>query len=195
MLLVTVAAPLFVLGAPGRVLLWALPASARRTTGRVWRRLDRSTTALWHPLMAAGLYAVTLWLWHVPVLYEIALRDPVVHDLQHLSFFATACVFWRVLLGAASRRLHPLGAVFCLFATSLHASALGVLLTMSPRAWYVSYAGTTAAWGLTPLEDQQLAGLIMWMPACLVYALLALAIIAVWLQGQAGPDREERSCA
>jgi cytochrome c oxidase assembly factor CtaG len=190
MLLMVVAAPLFVLGVPGLVLTWGLPQHWRPMAGSWRRSLDAD--ALGRPLLPWGLYAATLWVWHLPVLYQAALADPLVHDAQHLSFFAAACLFWRVLLDPLRRRrLHPVMAVIVLFTTSLHAALLGVFMTLSPALWYDVYAGRTAAWGLTPLEDQQLAGLIMWMPACLVYPAVAAAVFGLWLAALSETDRRE----
>ncbi len=188
LLLMMVAAPLFVVGAPSQVLLRGLSPLWQRAIGAGRRRLNRlGFRGLWQPQVAWVMYAAVMWLWHLPSLYDAALRNPVLHDVQHLSFFGAAILFWRPLLEPARRRrLHPAAAVLYLFTTSLQASALGIFLTFAPRAWY-SYAGTTAAWGFTPLEDQQLAGLIMWMPACLVYALAAIAVFGVWLARQAEP--------
>lgn len=192
MLLTTVAALLFVLGSPTFVLAWGL------SEGRQWgssfftfafRLLQESS--LWQPLFVWALFAVTLWAWHHPALYQAALSDPMMHDAQHVSFFVAACLFWRACLDPLSgRRLSPPGAVPYLFTTALHASALGVFLTLSPRVWYADYATRTAAWGLTPLEDQQLAGLIMWMPACLIYPAAAVALIGTWLTRLDGVSRK-----
>ena len=66
--------------------------------------------------------------------------------------------------------------------TSVHSGALGALITLARSVWYPSYAGLTSSWGLTPLEDQQLGGLIMWIPAGLVYLIAGLALFAGWLR-------------
>ena len=180
MLIMVVAAPLFVLGVPGLVLTWGLPRRWRRIAGG-WRQwLDADVFG--RPLLPSLMYAAALWIWHLPVMYEAALADPLVHDAQHLSFFIAACLFWRLLLDPLRRlRLHPVAAMLILFATALHAALLGVFMTLSPVLWYDVYVGRTAAWGLTPLSDQQLAGLIMWMPACLVYPAVAAAVFGRWL--------------
>jgi putative membrane protein len=184
MLLITVAAPLFILGSPSFVLAWELPWGSQEW-GNSFKtfafRLVQEPT-LWQPLFTWVLFAGTLWTWHHPALYQAALRDPLMHDAQHLSFFVVACLFWRVCLDPLSnRRMSPPAALAYLFTTSLHASALGVFFTLSPRAWYVDYATRTGSWGLTPLEDQQLAGLIMWMPACLIYPAVAAVLFGTWL--------------
>lgn len=181
MLLMVVAAPLFVLGSPGQVLIWCVPSEWRPAIARGSRSLI--VPALHQPLLPWVLHAAALWFWHWPAAYQAALFDPLVHDAQHLCFFIVASLYWRGLLAPLRRRqLQPLTAVGSLFATSLQAMLLGIFLALSPEIWYAAYHWRTAAWGLTPLEDQQLAGFIMWMPACLVYPALAAVILGRWLQ-------------
>ncbi len=186
MLLMMVAAPLLVLGHPSLAFLWALPPASRQVFGHVSRRMGKWRGCwypFWQPAMAWILFALTLWLWHLPALYQAALRNQGIHDLQHLFFFGTAALYWRVLLDPVGRiRLNRGLGVLYLFTTSLHATILGVFMALSPRIWYSDYAGRTPAWGLTPLEDQHLAGLIMWMPACTLYAMAAIGIFALWLR-------------
>jgi cytochrome c2 len=128
------------------------------------------------------LHAAALWIWHIPRLFQATLTSELAHASQHLSFFGTALCFWWALL---TRQQGPQGqgvAVLAVFTTALHSSLLGALLTLAPTPWYPAYAHTTAAWGLTPLEDQQLGGLVMWIPAGAVYLLAALALGAGWLR-------------
>lgn len=185
MVLMNVAAPLFVVGAPGRVLLWALNPTDRAAVGRTRHALARNGVPryfFWQPVTLWVLYAAVLWVWHLPRLYEAALRSEVVHDLQHLMFFAASALFWRVLFDPIGRlRMARASAVVYLFLTSLHATVLGVFMALAPRLWYPTYAGRTEPWGLSALEDQQLAGYIMWMPACMVYAVIAAWLFASWL--------------
>lgn len=185
MLLMNVAAPLLVLGLPGMALLWTLPLEARRKVG-TWRRHVRPGRALyyllWQPLLLWCLYAAVLWVWHLPGLYIAALHHELFHDFQHLTFLVVSCLFWRVLLDPVSRmRLSRVATVLYLFFTSLHATVLGVFMALAPAVWYPTYEGRTIAWNLTALEDQQLAGLIMWMPACMVYAIVVALVVAFWL--------------
>jgi putative membrane protein len=175
MLVMNVAAPLLALGSPGLVILHGVPAPYRGALGRTLNRLDPPGAGI--PWL---LYAGVLWGWHLPPLYEAALRHPAVHDLQHLTFFVGAFVFWRAVLDSTrGRRGGPMVAVAALFTTALHATVLGVFMTLAVYPWYPTYEGRTLPWGLTALEDQQLAGLIMWMPACLAYAVAAAGIVAV----------------
>jgi putative membrane protein len=185
--LMAVAAPLLVIGYPELVLLWVLPPRARRAVGR-WPQRNAVAGALWraswNPLLIWSVHALAVWVWHVPVLYELALVDPLIHDVEHLTFFLAAVLFWRVAIDPrSSLRLNPGLGVLYLFTTSLHTSALGALMALSPRPWYPVYIGRTEVWNLTPIEDQQLAGLIMWMPGCTVYALAAAVLLGLWLQG------------
>jgi putative membrane protein len=185
MLLMMVAAPLFVLGAPATVMLWALPLRHRRRVGGWLRMLDGLKIRgylLWQPLLLWTLFAATLWVWHLPWMYEAALRNDSFHDVQHLAFFGVSCLFWRVLLDPLSRlRLNPALGVLYLFTSSLQATVLGIFMAIAPTVWYPWYGERTEAWGLSAIEDQQLAGFIMWMPACLIYAVAAAAIFGLWL--------------
>lgn len=180
MLLMTVAAPLLMLAAPGLICLYGLPPATRQIALRIRRGADnRVRQRLWNPLIVWTLYAVATWIWHTPALYQAALRNPWIHDLQHLSFFISACLFWRILLDPVSHRRLTAGlAVLYLFTTTLHATVLGVFMTLAPTAWYPTYEQTTHLWGLTALKDQQMAGLIMWMPACLSYLIVAIVLFA-----------------
>jgi putative membrane protein len=187
-ILMMIAAPLFVLGAPATVMLWALPLAQRQRLGRWMRFFDTRRLRgylLWQPLLAWGLYAVILWIWHLPPLYEAALANSYVHDLQHIMFFAASCLFWRILLDPLSRlRLNPALGVIYLFTASLQATVLGIFMAIAPRVWYPWYEDRTGAWGVSAIEDQQLAGFIMWMPACLVYAIAAALIFGLWLRAK-----------
>lgn len=178
-LLMVVAAPLLVLGRPFGAWLFALPAGWRRAIGRAtrgprWRHC-------WHALTGAlggwSLHAAALWAWHVPRLFEAALASPGLHALQHLSFLATALLFWWPVLGPAARH-QPGAALLSLFTTMLHTAALGALLALAASPWYAAYAVTAPAAGWDPLADQQLGGLIMWVPAGTGYVAAALAIAA-----------------
>ncbi|WP_164102414.1 cytochrome c oxidase assembly protein [Candidatus Laterigemmans baculatus] len=198
MVLMAVAAPLMVLGAPGLAAVWALPRRWRslvgdwpqwnRVAGELWR-------ASWNPWWIWLLHAVVLWGWHLPVLYQWALVDPLVHDIEHLSFFLTACLFWRIAIDHRRHlRLNPGLGVLYLFTTSLHAMVLGIFMTLAPQHWYPIYEGRTELWNLSPLEDQQLAGAIMWMPACAVYIVVAAGLFASWIQGLERAGRYETVC-
>lgn len=194
MLLMTIAAPLFVLGSPNLVLSWGAFALRPSVVLRSMFRMAQAPL-LRRPVFAGTLFATTLWGWHHPRLYESALREPLVHDLQHLSFFAAACLFWRTAIDPLNgRRLRPPMVIFYLFAASLQASALGAFLALSPRTWYAEYLDTTSLWGLAPLEDQQLAGMMMWIPGCLVYPAAAAVLQGLWLANAASDGSRTAVC-
>ena len=183
-LLMAVAAPLLVLGRPLVPLVWALPMSWRRSAGS-WVAAPpfrRGWALVTLPIAAWTLHAAAIWLWHAPPLFEATLRSELIHALQHVSFLGSALLFWWALLRGRQGRLGGPAAVLYLFTTSLHTTVLGALLTFSSRVWYPLYASGTAPWGLTPLEDQQLAGLIMWVPGSLAYLIAALMIASTWLR-------------
>ncbi|MFW6077795.1 MAG: cytochrome c oxidase assembly protein [Hyphomicrobiales bacterium] len=189
-LLVAIAAPLLVLGRPGGALSWGLPKVWRVGIGEIVRA--RPVAAVWftvtRPLIATALHGATVWAWHLPGLFDAALASPWLHWLEHASFLGTAAVFWWAMLGRPAR-VNGYGlSVACLFVTLLHSSFLGMLLTLSPRPWYAPAPGA-AAWGLSALEDQQLAGLIMWVPGGILYTLAALALAGLWITRSARPVR------
>jgi putative membrane protein len=196
LLLIVAAPPLLTLGEPVLVWLWALPVGARRSIGRGWRAA-RALRSIWCvitiPVVVWLLHTAAVWVWHLPGLYDRALRDPATHMAEHLSFLATALLFWWLLTDRRARRRLGAGcAILYLFTAALADTLLGATLSLSRRPWYSAHWGTTTAWGLTPLEDQQLAGLLMWVPAGLVYLVALAPLIVPGLSGgqQAAPPRE-----
>jgi putative membrane protein len=180
MILILIAAPLFMVSAFPTAFLWALPRRWSRALVLGWRRGHSIWRALTLPPVAWAIFAVTLWLWHFPALYEAALKDSTVHFAEHGAFLATAGLFWWVLIRPVARRQVQYGVnVLYLFTTTLQTGALGALLTFSSAPWYPTYASTSTA--LTPLGDQQLAGLIMWLPGGVLYVLLASGYFIAWL--------------
>ena len=182
-LLMVVAAPLIAMSGPLIALLWALPDSMRRPSIAFVRR--RPITFVWAvctaPLAAFLLHALALWIWHLPALYDAALANESLHVLQHLCFFLTAALFWWGIEHGRYGRAGFGMAVIFVFATAVHSGTLGALLTLSPRVWYPPYVLNHPA-GLTALEDQQLAGLVMWIPAGLIVAGGGLAIFGRWIR-------------
>ena len=182
-LLLIVAPPLIVLSKPMIALAWALGPRYRARTLRMvvsptLRRVLRTVSG---PLFILLLHGAVLWVWHIPSLFEAALRNEVIHALQHSSFFLTAIIFWwAVLRGRYGRAGYGLACAF-VFATAMHTSILGALVTVAARLWYPLYAVRGQPWQINLLEDQQLAGLIMWVPAGVLLGLVALALFAAWL--------------
>lgn len=180
--LMLVAAPLLVLGRPRVAALWALPAQARvrfggwlSGAGWTWLRGGTGIALAWTAFLLA------LWIWHLPQAYDAALASGWVHMGQHASFLAAAALFW---LAATDRAPgEGRGAAFiAVFATALHACALAALVTTSRAVWYARYAEAQGALGLAPLDDQQLGGLVMWVPGGAVLVGAAVAILAQMLR-------------
>ncbi len=123
------------------------------------------------PFAAATLLqAAILWGWHLPRAYDAALSSNGIYLLMQVSLLGSATLFWRAFLAAK-----PWPAAIGQVATLTQMGLLGALITLAPRALYAPHLATTQAWGLSPLQDQQLAGLIMWIPAGGVYLAAAIA--------------------
>lgn len=187
-LIMLAAAPLLVMSRPLGVMIWAFPASGRRGLGAVPR--SRVGGGAWRlfsdPAVATVLQAASLWIWHLPSLFDRALRSEGWHAAQHLSFFITALLFWSAMLGP---RRNAWTAAACLFATSMATGALGAFMAISQSPWYGPYAALgLAAFGLTPAQDQQLAGALMWVPGGLLHAVVAIALIAPALRNAPEPS-------
>lgn len=182
-ILMLISAPLLVLGRPLVPMLWALPISWRRVLGRAAKAPP--VHAVWqtitYPLVAWAIELVVLWGWHLPALFEKTLTSDLIHAAQHASFLVASLLFWWAVFQGGERRIGYGMSVMYLFTTAIHSGILGALLTFSQRVWYPAYDGTTVAWGLTPLEDQQIGGLIMWVPASIVYIVAGLWLFALWL--------------
>lgn len=184
--LMLLAAPFLVLGRPLPLFLWALPARARARIGIAVKSgtMQSAWHALTHPVSGWSLHAAALWLWHAPPLFDAALRSPFIHDLQHLSFLLTALLFWSSLLTARVRSGDAAGVLY-LFTTAAHSSVLGALITLATVPWYAGYVTTAPTLGWHALEDQQVGGLIMWVPGSMVYVAFALILLWRWLRSDA----------
>ncbi|HEX9981797.1 MAG TPA: cytochrome c oxidase assembly protein [Thermoanaerobaculia bacterium] len=180
-ILMLVTAPLMVLGRPFIATLWAWPRRARKHLGTLTRALSKPWEAITGALTVLILHAVVLWVWHVPALFESALHNEAIHVFQHLGFFLTAALFWWALIHGRYGRLgYGVGVVY-VFATAMHTQILGALLTFGSRTLYPTHAHRTAASGGSALQDQQLAGIVMWIPFGAVFVLIGLALFAAWL--------------
>jgi putative membrane protein len=182
--MMVLAAPLLVLGRPLVPYLWGLPEDWRRGAGQWSKRrwVARTWNFVSHPLHAWWIHFVALWGWHVPRLFQATLTSDLVHTAQHLSFLVSALLFWWALFRRHGADKQYGGALFYLFTTMVHTGVLGVLLTFSSVVWYPVYSGTTAPWGLTALEDQQLGGLIMTVPPIAVYLAAFLVLFTFWVR-------------
>jgi cytochrome c oxidase assembly factor CtaG len=182
-LLMAVAAPLLALSRPLGTFLHAVP--------RPWRLIlvacaqTRIFAALWEwlnrPLVATVLHGIAIWVWHIPSLLDATIENELMHRLQHASFLVTALFFWWAIIRRPVRE-SGLGAAH-VFATMVHTGLLGALLTLAPRVFYPLQTADAPEFGLTPLEDQQLAGLFMWVPGGAIYLAAGIWLIGRWLSG------------
>jgi len=142
MILLLVAAPLIASGLP---------------------RPDRGSKGLWP---AAAAFFAALWFWHMPASYDATLHSTPLYWVMHVSLFGSGLWLWRELIGHDARDTPNVLAAG--IATSVQMGLLGAVLTLGNHAWFAVHYLTTQAWGLSPLEDQQLGGVLMWVPGCLL---------------------------
>ena len=185
-LILLLATLLFAASDAGGSLAGGLPGRIRRSLGGSWKR---PLTALWRrltePVTATVIQAIVLWAGHAPALFNRALDSDGWHIAQHLSFVAASLLFWVAMLNP--RRGGYLLSAACLFVTSLIEGLLGALMSLSLSPWYSAYAAMgISGIGLDPASDQQLAGLVMWIPGGLVHGAAAMGLLYRWI------SREDR---
>jgi putative membrane protein len=171
--LVALAPPLILMGRPDAVLAFALPAAVK--SAGWFRRSGAAVRILARPFPAATLHAVALWAWHAPGPFQAALEHRVLHDLEHASFFVTALLFWQAFVVAWRSPATLLPAIVATLITLIQGGLLAALITLTPQPLYPSYQGAEL-WGLTAMDDQRLAGLLMWVPAGAIYLLAGLML-------------------
>jgi putative membrane protein len=185
-LIMLVATLLLAASRSGGILAWGLPSPARRLLGGTWKA---PLSSLWHqltePVTATIVQAVVMWAWHAPALFDRALDGRGWHIAQHLSFIVASLLFWTAML--RPRRGGYLLSAACLFLTSLVEGALGALMALSQSPWYSAYAAMgVSGIGVDPTTDQQLAGLVMWIPGGVVHGAAALWLLHRWLVSEEG---------
>ena len=158
----------------------------------MWRGVLRSQENRYWLAWTAFAFALanlTLATWHLPVLYDAAVRNDGVHVLEHISFVATATLFWWMVLGAGRRERRGLG-VLGVFLATLPATALGVLMTLAATSWYAPYGRDSTA-----VRNQQVAGAIMWGFGGVALVVAAAALFAGWLAAMDRADARARARA
>jgi putative membrane protein len=180
-LLALVIPPLLLLGIPR----WLARAALQRTA------LDRLERLVGQPPVSWLLGVGAMLAWHIPLLFNAALANDALHIFQHLSFLVTGTIFWWPVLGPVEeRRLPILVAVTYLFGACVCCSLLGAFLTFGPVGLYPAYLNPPAQlWGLDPKSDQELGGMLMWVPGCFVYLSAILSTVMRWY-GSAAAARE-----
>jgi len=181
--LMLIVAPLMIAGRPILPWLWALPDGVRGRASRSMSGGVISSTWTWltMPLVAWAFHGLTIWIWHLPALYQAAVRNDGIHTVQHAMFVGTAALFWWGLVYGRYGRAAYGAAVLYVFATLVHTGLLGAMFTLSERTFYPFYVQRAAGAGIDPVADQQLAGLYMWVPSGIVLTLFGLALFAAWL--------------
>lgn len=167
MILVSVAAPLIVLGCDFN--------PQRGSGGRSVVSAHRGV------LLAALVYALVLWTWHAPGPYMETFVSDTAYWAMHLSLLGAAGWLWAGMLDKAGR--HPWRTLTGALFTTIQMGFLGAFITFAPRPLYAAHSLTTAAWGLTPLQDQQLGGVIMWVPAGLLLVGALILSLSHTIQG------------
>ena len=198
LLLMMAAPPLLWLGAPLFPLLRGLPRPVRIFWVAPWLSappLRRLFGRLTHPLTALVLFVAATWVWHAPPVYDLALRSNGWHYLQHACFLGTALVFWYPIVRPypARPRWSPWLLLPCLFLADLSNTALAALLTFSDRLLYPYYAEVPRLAGLSPLDDQSAAGVVMWVPGSVAFLLPLFGIGVQLLSGRGASVRSQRS--
>ena len=180
-IIMLVATLLLAASSPAGVLAWGLPIALRRALRGSWRApLSKLWRRVTEPVTATILQALVMWAWHAPALFNRALVSPWWHVAQHGSFILASLIFWRAMLDV--RRGGYLLSAVCLFLTSLVEGVLGALMALSVSPWYAAYAAMELSGiGLDPVSDQQLAGLVMWIPGGLVHGAAAIVLLHRWL--------------
>ena len=175
------------------LLLLGLSRTMLRPAVRRLRPLEEALGPLAHPAAALVAYVGLMWLWHVPAMYDLALEHGWAHVLEHASFFTAGIAFWWYLIEPvpARRRLVGPWPLAYLSAAKLLMGALGIVLAFSPDVSYEAYAHAPRTWGLSPLEDLNIGGVVMMVEQSLVLV-VAFAIYFVRMLERSERDQQRR---
>ncbi|HEX5396174.1 MAG TPA: cytochrome c oxidase assembly protein [Candidatus Limnocylindria bacterium] len=182
MLLELVAAPLLLLGAPITLSLRASSTSVRRRVLAVLQ--SRAVHVISFPVIAWMLFAAVNWGWHFSALYDVALENPPLHYFQHATFLGAALLFWWPVVGldpSPWRMPHPVR-LFYLFLAMPQNSFLGVALMSAGQVLYPHYLSNLRAWGPSPIDDQNLGGVLMWVMGDMVFLAGMALVVASWVR-------------
>jgi cytochrome c oxidase assembly factor CtaG len=168
---------------------WILRPATRRI-----HRIERAAGPFGHPAFGVVAYVGAMWLWHVPALYDAALQNAAVHTLEHLTFAAAGLLYWWHLLSPIRSRLRlsGLGPVMYMASTKVLVGFLGILLAFSPDLLY-AYEWSGTKWGMTPLDDLHVAGLVMALEQSIVMGVaLTYLFFRMLSESEAEDQRAER---
>lgn len=197
MFLLMLAPPLIWLSDPMPILVWGLPASWRPAAGRyLFQQASPVRTGLRQATSPAAswfLFFSFLWGWHSPDAYNLTLRNDLVHDLEHLTFFLPAMLVWWHIVGSSPRwhkRLSYLGRVAFALACVPVNMILGVAIALATSPIYTHYTTVPRLWNISVLTDQQISGVVMWIPGSMMFVLAAIVLVGRWLGIQADGSPE-----
>ena len=185
MLLMLAVPPLLVWSDPGLIFFRAFPRAARKALGQFWTAAGLSRGANWlrHPLLAWAAFCGAFVFWHAPGPYTAALHVDALHALEHVTLLGASLAFWSVVVPARGARHLGYGAtILFVTGTAVLSDFPGALMIFAPRLMYPVHDAGPAAWGLTPMQDQQLAGLLMWIPGGLAYLVAIGWLFIAWLR-------------
>jgi putative membrane protein len=166
----------------------------RPITRRV-QAIERRAALVAHPAFAVTVYVGLMWLWHVPAMYDLALRHTGIHAFEHLCFAAAGGLYWWHLLSPIRNRhrLGGMGPVAYMISTKLLVGGLGIVLAFAPASFYPYYEHHPHYWGLSPTEDQSLAGLVMALEQSIVMGIALVWVFVTMLnEAERQAQREER---
>jgi cytochrome c oxidase assembly factor CtaG len=203
LLLVMIAPPLLLIANPMPIMMWGLPRALRTEIGR-WLRPESQVRQVLRAITTPGLvwlyFVAALVGWHEPSAYNLTLVSEFFHDLEHLTFFGTAMLFWWHVIGSAPhihKKLSP-GLRIGYALSVVPASALtGIAISFASEPIYTYYTTVPRLGGMTVMEDQMLGGVIMWIPGSMMYIVAALILLAYWIRAEerksAFPESEQDS--
>jgi len=168
-----------------------LRVASPRWRARALRVLQsRVVGVISHPLVGWTLLVAVMWGTHLSILFDAALEDPFIHDMEHMLYLSTALLFWAPIFSVdpIRHRLRGGGALVYLIAQMPQNSFLGVAIMWSTTTLYPHYATLQRAWGPTPLEDQQLAGAIMWLVGDVLFLAAIFAVLAALAKAEDRPE-------
>ena len=185
-LMLVVAPALLLLGAPLLPILWGLPGGVRQGAGSFFTTthpLQRFFSFLVHPYVATGLFLAVMGIWHFQKPYDAAQGSTLAHDLEHIAFLSVGIIWWWPLIHPTGGR-RGLGyglAMVYLLPPVLVMTVIGAVLVFAEEPLYTTYLVSSNVWGLTPLEDQHLGGIIMWIPTKLLYLVVFFVRLSLFM--------------
>jgi len=197
LLLTLIAAPLMLASSPVAAYLWSLPSDIRFTVAGSLGRQGKTgllIRKLTFPKVAIAVYILTIYVWHLPTLYEMAIHNELVHYLEHFMFFSVAVLFWWPIAGPAPVRSllsYPQRLLY-LIVVLTPSAALGAWLTLVDTVLYPHYEATPLHWGIGAKEDQSIGGLIMWVPGNFVLVGAATVLFFKWYESESKGARYKR---